>query len=112
VASVEECRAALEFLAAKLDQVDSGLRARHVVERSLSCTIRDIDTVFVANLRDGRVTDIELSESPRAQIRVSVLSDDLIELARGSLDAAKAMAQGKLRIDASMFDLLRLRSLL
>ncbi|MFC6936163.1 hypothetical protein ACFQHO_41705 [Actinomadura yumaensis] len=39
-------------------------------------------------------------------------SDDLVAMARDELNPAKAWATGRLKIEASIFDLLRLRKLL
>jgi hypothetical protein len=39
-------------------------------------------------------------------------SDDLVSLANDELGAAKAWTSGRLKIDAGVFDLLRLRKLL
>jgi putative sterol carrier protein len=38
-------------------------------------------------------------------------SDDLIRLTSGKLNFATAWATGKIRVDANVFDLLKLRSL-
>ena len=39
-------------------------------------------------------------------------SDDLLELVAGRLDAGKAFASGRLKIKASVLDLIKLRKLL
>ena len=45
-------------------------------------------------------------------MRITVGSDDLVALAADGLNPAKAWASGRLKIEASIFDLLRLRKLL
>ena len=47
-----------------------------------------------------------------AQIRLTVGSDDLLAVTRGELPISSAWAAGKLKIEASMLDLIRLRTLL
>ena len=48
----------------------------------------------------------------QGQVKLSANSDDLIALIEGRLSVPTAWATGKLKIDASMLDLLKLRSLL
>ena len=47
-----------------------------------------------------------------AQVRLTVDSDDLVAMAYEELNPAKAWAAGRLKVEASVFDLLRLRRLL
>ncbi|MGF7236982.1 MAG: alkyl sulfatase, partial [Frankia sp.] len=51
-------------------------------------------------------------EAAAAQIVLTVRSDDLIALTDGSLPLATAWASGRLKVAASVRDLLRVRSLL
>jgi hypothetical protein len=112
VASVDECAAAITSLAELLERVDPAVRARTVSERSVSCTVKDLKVIFTGQLRDGGLHDIQLGDSAKAQVRVSLVSDDLIRLCNGELDIASAWARGRVRVDASVFDLLKLRSLI
>jgi hypothetical protein len=45
-------------------------------------------------------------------VRLTVDSDDLLALCQGELPFATAWARGRVRIDASVLDLLRLRTLI
>lgn len=111
MASIAECRAALDYLAEMLEKVDAELRERHVLDRTVACVVKDLDVVFLARLRDGGLHDIEQVEKGKAQLKATLSSDDLIKLTRGELDIASALTRGKLKVDASVFDLLKLRSL-
>lgn len=111
MATREECLVALQGLAARLSEVDPDVRRKHTLDRSLSCTISDLDVTFTARLHDGRLEDIR-DDGESAQIRLHVDSDDLLALVDGRLNFASAWAKGKLRVDASVLDLLRLRTLL
>jgi predicted lipid carrier protein YhbT len=114
VASVEECRAALDHLGERLSAVDPDVRTRHALDRRLSCQVPDLQVTFVGQLRDGRLHDVSIVEddSPvEAQVRLTVGSDDLVALTHGRLSFGAAWARGRLKIDASMLDLLRLRIL-
>jgi putative sterol carrier protein len=45
-------------------------------------------------------------------VRLTVDSDDLLALCHGEMPFAAAWARGRVRIDASVLDLLRLRTLI
>jgi hypothetical protein len=112
VASVEECEAALQELAAMLRTVDADTRQQHAVDRTLSCWVSDLKECFTANLGADGLTDITRGGQHDGQIRLRVSSDDLVLLTKGELGFPVAWATGRVKIDASITDLLRLRSLL
>lgn len=112
MASVQECEQALQSLADRLAAVDAGQRAKYVVERTVSCAVLDLGVVFVGRLDGDGLTDVRRSDNPSAQVRLSASSDDLIALSDGRLRVPAAWASGRLKIEASVLDLLKLRSLL
>ena len=112
MATLEECRVALETLADKMASAEEDVRRHTTLDRSLSCHVPDLDVTFSGQLRDGHIHDITTDPAPRAQIRLTVNSDDLLELVAGNLNFASAWAKGRVKIEASMRDLLKLRSLL
>lgn len=112
MASVEECEAALRDLAAMLHEVDAGLREQHTVERTLSCWVSDLKECFTARLGADGLTDIERGGQHDGQVRLKVSSDDLVALTKGELSFPIAWATGRVKVDASISDLLRLRTLL
>ena len=112
MATVEECERALHELAGKLAG-GSGADVRGKMEdRSLSCERRDLKLTYGGHLRDGRLEDIRPVNDGRAQIRLSMTSDDLMALTQGTLNLGRAWATGRVKISASVFDLLKLRSML
>lgn len=111
MATRQECEAAFGELASKLGQVDHETRKKVVLDRSVSARITDLETTFQGRLRDGGLHDIHEVPKSDAQIKLTMASDTLIALTDGSVGFASAWATGKLRIDASVMDLLRLRSL-
>ena len=112
MASVEQCEKALLSLADKLAAVDADTRSKYVVERTVSCRLRDLDVCFRGRVDDAGLTGIELTDDPSAQVRLATNSDDLVALAEGRLGVPAAWATGRLKIEASVLDLLKLRSLL
>lgn len=113
MANEEECRVALDRIADRLAEVDPKDLAEHVVERTISCRIPDLGIAFATRLHDSGLDPFVRTEDPRsAQVRLTAKSDDLIALADDRLHVGKAWATGRLKIEASIRDLLRLRRLL
>jgi predicted lipid carrier protein YhbT len=115
VASVQECEQALQSLADRLAAVDPEVRERYVVPRTLACRVPDLDVVFLATLNDEGIEELRCSsgnDGNRAQVRLSTSSDDLLALVEGELSAPVAWATGRLKVQASPLDLLKLRALL
>lgn len=111
MATVEQCRAALADIAARLG-ADPEAAAKVDLSRSLACHVRDLEATFHGRLEGGRVVGLTDGDDPKAQIRLSVGSDDLLALVAGRLNFASAWASGRVSVKASFTDLLKLRKLL
>lgn len=112
MATAEEVAATVQDLVRRAGDVDPALRARYAVDRTVSCRVSDLGVVWSGRLcRDG-LCDVTDEDTPRAQVRVLVSSDDLLALAEGDLALKAAWASGRLRVQANPFDLLTLRTLL
>ena len=115
MATIRECRKALDRFSEYLARAQGDVRNAAALERSLSCRITDLDVTFVGRLADSRIHDVTLVDgtpAERAQIRLAMAGDDLVALVEGRLNFAKAWASGRVRLEAGLRDLLRLRSLL
>jgi predicted lipid carrier protein YhbT len=112
MATDEECRAALERLAARLASVDGDEHRHHTFDRSMSCFVPDLEVTFSGALSDGHITGITTDPAPKAQVRLTVGSDDLVALTDGHLDFGRAWLSGRVKVEASVRDLLKLRSML
>lgn len=113
MANEEDCRAALGRVAARLEEVDADRFAEHAVERTISCVIPDLGLAYRTRLHADGLDPFEPDGDPQAaQVRLTVDSDDLVALAHDELNPAKAWAAGRLKIEAGILDLLRLRKLL
>lgn len=55
MATIEECRAALEKLSDTLQTAEGDVRTAAALDRSVSCHITDLDVTFVGRLVDGRI---------------------------------------------------------
>jgi putative sterol carrier protein len=111
VASVDECRQALQDLAARLDR-HADVQDRIDLDRTLACRVTDLDTAFHGRLEGGRLVDLADGDDPKAKIALSISSDDLIALVRGQLDIMKAVGSRRVSVKANPFDLMKLRKLL
>lgn len=111
MASVDECRQALQDLAARLDR-HADMQERIDLDRTLACRITDLDTAFHGRLAGGRLVDLADGDDPKAKIALSTGSDDLVALVHGQLDITRALASRRVSIKANPFDLMKLRKLL
>jgi hypothetical protein len=115
MATIEECRSALDKLSENLAGADGDVRGAATLNRSLSCHITDLDIAFVGRLTDGRIEVLDTVQGPpreKAEIRLAMTGDDLVALVHGELKFAKAWGSGRVRLEAALLDLLRLKKLL
>ena len=115
MASAEECREALQALSGRLTEMSPQDRASYFGKRSMSCHVTDLDITFVTRFTD----DGRRRRSPRpsrttrpADIRLTASSDDVISLSATPANIARMWIAGRVKVQASMRDLLALRKLL
>ena len=112
MATVEECEAAVRALGDRLASPDGSAVRGKTLDRSVSCAVPDLRVVFSGRLDNGHLVDVTREPRPRAQIRLTVASDDLVALTDGRLSVGGAWSSGRLKVEANVLDLLRLRSLM
>jgi len=113
MATVRQCRKAVDALASALADVDPDLRARHIPTRIVSCRITDLDVTLLARLDEHGLHQIAADGNDNPpDVRLSMTSDELVALADGRDDFVHAWLRGRVQVSASMRDLLRLRSML
>lgn len=113
LASLEECRDVVIELATKWSDVDPEARKKHIPDRTVELSILDLDVSFRGRLVDGDLVDIvEEIDPTKPDVRVVMTSDDLLAMTNGELKFAHAWATGRVRLDASIRDLLRLRTMM
>lgn len=112
MATMEQCLIALKGILGDL----AANPAAAGLDRSLSCRLTDLDQVVLGRLGSGTVRDLQVAphgpEVPRADIRLTMTSDDLIALTDGQLNFGSAWASGRVKLEAGLRDLLRLRKIL
>ena len=109
MATIDECREALKEFAGNLGGMDESNKN---LVRTVSLRVPDLDVTFHGVLRAGALEDITTEPRERAQVRLTINSDDLIALVAGDLNFASAWARGRVKLEAGFSDLLRLRKLL
>jgi SCP-2 sterol transfer family len=113
VASKVEVERQLGILMSRLDGNEANVRSAIPNRKVLRCLVPDLGTAWFSVVEHGRVS--QPSETPPngpADITLRVGSDDLVDLVEGRISFLSAFTSGKVRVDASIVDLLRLRSLL
>ncbi|MER7568091.1 SCP2 sterol-binding domain-containing protein [Streptomyces sp. NPDC048523] len=115
MATIEECRAALEKLSDNMRNAEGDAATAASMDRSVSCRITDLDVTFVGRMTGGRIVVHDTLEGPpkeKAQIRLAMSGDDLVALVNGELNFAKAWGSGRVKLEAGLRDLFQLRKLL
>lgn len=111
--SAEECRVALQKLAGRLSELSPGERDQYFGNRTISVTIPDLAVTYVTVLGSGDdPVRAAAPGEPPANIRMTADSDQVIALAEQPMNIARAWVSGKIKIQASVTDLYRLRRLL
>jgi SCP-2 sterol transfer family len=113
VATKAEVERQLAALLARLDGNEANVRSAIPSRKVLRCVVPDLGATWYAVVDHGHVSPP--SETPpngRADITLRVGSDDLVDLVQGRISFLSAFTSGKVKVDASIVDLLRLRSLL
>jgi hypothetical protein len=115
MATADECRTALESLTGRISDMDPKLREAKLIDRSLSCRVRDLGVTFLTRLGPhgaDPVKEVPDGQGRQAQIRFTANSDDVLAIAADPGSFAKAWLSGRLKVEGSFLDLLHLRRLL
>jgi hypothetical protein len=111
--TAEECRMALQKLAGRLSELTPAEREQYFGNRTISVTIPDLNVTFVSVLGSGDDPVREAAPGePPADIRMTAKSDEVVALSQQPMNIARAWVTGRIKIEASMKDLFRLRRLL
>ena len=114
MASAEECQQAFEKLIGRLSELDPGDRDAFFNGRSFSCQVPDLNVTYVTRFGPSGADPVHLAApgDPKADVRLTASSDTVVELSGNVSSFPKAWLSGKVKVQASMRDLLRLRKLL
>jgi predicted lipid carrier protein YhbT len=114
VATATEVETKLEELIGRLagDEGTAGELGRSLPDRRvLSVHVTDLEADWWTTLESGRMGRLRRGPPEDADIRVRARSDDLVSLIDGRGSLFSAYLAGRVRIEASFSDLLKLRRL-
>ena len=112
MASEAECDEAFRGLADLLGGLAPDLRKKYVIDRTVSCRVSDLGVTWSARVCDEGLLGMSTTDESKAQVRLTIGSNDLLALTQRRLTVGSAFATGRIRIQASPLDLLRLSSFL
>ena len=114
MATAEECREALQTLTARLGDMNPQDRSSFFANRSFSCHVTDLGITFVTTITDTGAEPVKEAapDEPPADIRLTANSDDVVSLAATPANIARMWMAGRVKVQASLKDLLALRRLL
>jgi putative sterol carrier protein len=114
VASKAEVERQLEILFKRLGENPESVRRAIPDRKVLRCQVTDLGAAWYAVIDGGQVSRPTETPPPdgRVDITLRVGSDDLVDLIEGQQSFLSAFASGRVKVDASIMDLLRLRTLL
>ena len=93
------------------DEVRAGLEKALPDPRTIQIDVTDLDASYWTELSDGRMGKLRQGEAPDPNIRMRASSDDLVAMVNGELGLMKSYLSGRVRIEASLSDLIALRKL-
>jgi hypothetical protein len=114
MATAEECREALQTLTGRLAEMDPQDRSSFFSNRSFSCYVTDLGITFITRITASGAEPVKEAgpDEPPADIRITANSDDTVALAETPGNIARMWMSGRVKIQASLRDLLALRRLL
>ena len=114
LATRAEVERQLQRLMARLDGNQDSVRSAIPSRRVLRCLVTDLGTAWYSVVEDGRVSQPTSTppDGAGADVTLRIGSDDLVDLVEGRTSFLSAFTSGRVRVDASIMDLLRLRTLL
>ena len=114
MATAEECREALQTLTGRLAEMDPQDRSSFFSNRSFSCYVTDLGITFITRITASGAEPVKEAgpDEPPADIRLIASSDDTVALAATPANIARMWMSGRVKIQASLRDLLALRRLL
>ncbi len=113
MATKSEVSRAIERLMARLDGNESNVRTAIPGRKVMGCYVPDLDASWFSVIEDGHVAPPTETAPPgeRVDVLLKINSDNLIDLVEERISFMSAFLSGKVRVEASLTDLLRMRTL-
>ena len=111
----KEIRAKLQEMVDRLDQAGDDAKnnlAKAIPNpKMIQIDVTDLDVSYWTELADGQMGKLREGEADHVDIRLRASSDDLVKMINGELGLLSSYLSGRIRIEASLSDLLALRKL-
>ena len=104
-------REMVERLEGSGDEVHANLAKALPDPRTIQIDVTDLETSYWTELADGRMSKLKPGPAEDVDIKLRASSDDLVAMVNGELGLLKSYLSGRIRIDASLSDLLALRKM-
>jgi putative sterol carrier protein len=108
-------KAKLQEMVARLDEAGDSVHAdlaRTLPNpKTIQIDVTDLEVSFWTELAGGRMSELEEGQAQDVDIRMRAKSDDLVAMIDGELGLMASFLSGRVRVDASISDLLALRKL-
>jgi len=115
VATKRDVEAKLRQMIARLgeagDDVHDNLAKVLPEGRIVQIEVSDLDSSYWTKLAAGRLGTLHKGDAEETDIKLRASSDDLVAMIDGELGLLKSYLSGRVRIEASLSDLLALRRL-
>jgi putative sterol carrier protein len=93
------------------DDVHDNLTRALPDPRTVQIDVTDLDLSYWTELADGELGPLQPGQPSDCDIKLRASSDDLVAMINGELGLLKSYLSGRVRIEASLSDLLALRKL-
>lgn len=115
MSSIDACLDGLALINRRILERSRQERERRIDERTVAVVVPDLDTTFRLRLTVEGLTDLTHHPTATApgpaQVTVTVSGDDLVAIAEDRISAKLALVTRRVKVDASLIDMLRMRSL-
>ena len=108
MATQEQVLEVLEAMKDRLDDPDMQQRMG-MFTKSVQFDLTDLQVSYVMQIEEGQVTSLEEASVESPDIGVTSDSDVLVGIATGEVNTMSAFMSGKLQVNASFPDLLKLQ---
>lgn len=115
MSSIDACLDGFALINQRILERSQQERERRIDERTIAVVVPDLDTTFRLRLTAEGLTGLThhptATAPDPAQVIVTVSGDDLVAVAEDRLSAKLALVTRRVKVSASLSDMLRMRSL-
>ncbi len=114
MATKRQVETKLRELIARLGQTEDGIAALSDAlpePRIIEVYVPDLDQTYWTELAGGRMTGLHRGSPDRTDIRLAADSDDLVDVLDGRRSMFSSYVAGRMKVEASFADIMRLRRL-